>query len=81
MEQGAGASFGEDLALCSPSQTPGQEPKGPGPAPLGCVCVCVCVACAAWALAQEGSGLGNFQDRAQPAWEEAGNEAAERTQV
>lgn len=38
---GAGAGFREDLALSSPSQTPGQEPKGPGPAPLGCVCVCV----------------------------------------
>lgn len=27
-------SFREDLALDSPSQTPGQEPIGPGPAPL-----------------------------------------------
>lgn len=36
---------------------------------------------AAWALAQEDPGFGSRQDRAQPAWEGAGNEAAEGTQI
>lgn len=35
--QGIGVSFREDLALGSPSQTPGQEPMGPYPASWVCV--------------------------------------------
>lgn len=76
-EWGAGASSREDLALGSPGQTPGQEPVGLGPAPSPCGGGTH----AAWALAQEDPGFGNGQDRAQPAWEGAGNEAAEGTRV
>lgn len=58
-------SFREDLALSSPSQTPGQEPVGPGPASLG-VWGGGGGGCggesAAWALAQEDPSLGNWQD-------------------
>lgn len=77
--RGAEACFTEDLALVSPSQTPGQEPTGLGPAPLVC-CGWGGGPCAAWALAQENPVFGNRQVRAQAAWEGAGNEAAEGSQ-
>ena len=75
--EGSRGKLREDLALGSPGQTPGQEPVGLGPAPSPCGGGTR----AAWALAQEDPGFGFRQDRAQPAWEGAGNEAAEGTRV
>lgn len=49
---------------------------GPRANPLGKVAGRWGATCAAWALAQEDPGLGNWQHRAEPAWEGAGNKAA-----
>lgn len=70
--RGVGLSFREDLALSSPSQTPGQEPVGPGPASLVCMPGEGGGESAAWALAQEDPSLGNWQDSTaclQGSWE------------